>query len=67
MNKYLIILTAPSMHLMNQSDNFIEPYVVKSTEEDIGNYVDNFLTRKFALDYKVPLADVRILAASIVK
>lgn len=67
MKKYLVILTAPSMHLMNQPDNYIKPYIVKSNEKSIGDYVDNFLMRKFALDYKVPLADVRIISASLLK
>lgn len=67
MKKYLVILVAPSMHFMNDSDNYTCPYIVNATEDTISEIVDERLMRKFALDYKVPLVDVRILAASIIK
>jgi hypothetical protein len=68
MDKYLIILTAPSMHFMNEDDNYIEPYILsfkKGTSlSRVGEYVDEVLTRKFCWQYSVALADVRILAAA---
>ena len=67
MKKYLVILTAPSMHFMNDPDNYVCPYIVKATEDTISEIVDEKLMRKFSLDYKVPLVDVRVLAASIIK
>lgn len=49
MDKYLVILTAPSLHLMNESENYTEPFIIsfpKNTEkEKVGNYVDERLMR----------------------
>ena len=71
MDKYLIILTAPSMHFMDEDDNYIEPYILsfkKGTSLDrVGEYVDEVLTRKFCWQYSVFLSDVRILAAAKIK
>lgn len=67
MKKYLVILMAPSMHFMNDPDNYICPYIVNATDDTISEIVDEKLMRMFALDYKVPLVDVRVLAASIIK
>lgn len=67
MRNYLIILTAPSMHFMEDPIVYTKPYIVKATQDTITNIVDEKLMRSFALEYKVPLVDVRILAASIIK
>lgn len=66
--KYLVILTAPSLHLMNEPENYTETYIVQGSNiDDVGMYVDEKLMREFALKYKVALNDVRILAAAKVK
>lgn len=71
MNKFLVILAAPSMHFFGQEDNYIEPYIVEFTKEttmeQITQYIDEKLMRKFSLDYSVSLKDVRIVAAARVK
>lgn len=68
MNKYLIGLTAPSLCLMNQPENYIEPYIVEANNlDELGQYVDNYLMRKFALDFKVALSNVKILFASKIR
>lgn len=71
MNKYLVILAAPSLHLPNDPQNYIEPYVLNFDSDKgevyISKYVDEILMRKFALDYSVALSDVRILAAAKIK
>ena len=68
MNKYLIGLAAPSLGLMNDPPHYIKPYVVESnTLEDLGSYVDEKLTRKFALEFNTALSDVEILFAAQIK
>ena len=67
MNKYLVILTAPSMRFMNEKYNYSKAYVVESTENEISNYVDEKLMRLFALDCKVAVSQVRVLAAALIK
>ena len=71
MDKYLIILTAPSFHFVNEPDDYIEPYIVsfaKGTSLDrVGEYVDEILMRKFSWQYSVALSDIRILAAAKIK
>lgn len=71
MDKYLVILTAPSLHLMNEPANYIEPYVLEfkrgTSLEEIGIYVDEKLTRRFSMQYSVGLKDIRILAAAKIK
>lgn len=71
MDKYLVILTAPSLHLMNEPSDYIEPYIVKFTKgtslERVGKYVDEILIRQFSWQYSVALSDIRILAAAKIK
>ena len=68
MKKYLITLAAPSLGLIHENENYIEPYIVSAENlDDLSFYVDNKLMRKFALDYKVALSDVRILFATALK
>lgn len=71
MDKYLVVLAAPSLHLMSEPDNYIEPYMVEfkkgTSLDEIGHYVNEKLMRKFSLQYSVGLNDVRILAAARVK
>lgn len=71
MEKYLIILTAPSLHLINEPPYYTEPYVLsfkKGTSlETIGNYVEEKLMRNFCMKYSIALADVRISAAARLK
>lgn len=71
MEKYLIILVAPSLHLINEASCYAEPYVLsfkKGTPiETITNYIDERLMREFCMKYSVALADVRISAAARLK
>ena len=67
MKKYLVVLTAPSMHFMSDPINHTKAYVVEAEDNTIGEYVDERLMRKFALDYKVKLSEVRILAAGLLR
>lgn len=71
MDKYLIILTAPSLHLVNDPNDYIEPYIISfskgTTLDRVGEYVDEILIRKFSWQYSVALSDVRILAAAKIK
>lgn len=67
MNKYLIVLMAPSMHFMNEKDYYKKAYVVEATADKISNYVDEKLMRLFALDFKIDVSQVRILAAAQIK
>ena len=68
MDKYLVILAAPSLHLISEPTDYIEAYTVefsKGTSLDVvGNYVDERLMRAFSTKYSVGLNDVRILAAA---
>lgn len=68
MEKYLITLAAPSLGLLFEPEFYIEPYIVEANDlDELGNYVDNKLMRKFSLDFKVDLDKVRILFAAKVK
>ena len=55
------------MHFMNDPINHTKAYVVEAEDNVIGGYVDEKLMRKFALDYKVQLSEVRILAAGLLR
>lgn len=66
MKKYLVILTAPSMHMMNEPYDYIKPYII----QDNGHLIDDInerLMRYFALEFKVPLKDVNILSMAAIK
>ena len=71
MDRYLVILTAPSAHLLNEEDNYIEPYEVQfekgTSLEEIGTFIDEKLMRKFSLIHNVALNSVKILAAARIK
>lgn len=68
MDKYLVILAAPSLHLISEPTDYIEAYTVefsKGTSLDtVGDYVDERLMRAFSIKYSVGLDEVRILAAA---
>ena len=68
MNKYLVGLTAPSLGLMSDPPNHIKSYVVEAEDlNSLGNYIDNKLTRKFALEFSSTLSEVKILFAAKIK
>ena len=68
MNKYLVILTAPSLGLWEQPYDYIHPYLVSAnSNKEVHEYIDDKLSRKFSLDYKVPLTSVETIFVSKVK
>lgn len=71
MEKYLVILSAPSLHLINEAENYIEPYIIEFKKETpwekIVEYVDERLMRAFSLQYSVELSKVSIYAAAKLK
>lgn len=68
MKRQLVILAAPSRGYMHESNSYIEPYLVTfSDANELENYVNEKLTRKFSLKYKVALSDVQILFTAPLK
>lgn len=68
MKKQLVILTAPSLGYMNENSDYIEPFLVSfSNSDELANYINEKLIRKFALKYKVALSDVKILFTAPLK
>lgn len=68
MNKYLVTLTAPSLGLMDQPLDYIKPYIIEADGLDsLGEYIDEKLMRKFALEFNVSLPSIKILFASGIK
>lgn len=68
MKKFIVTLTAPSVGLIGEGDNYFEPYIVEAPNlDELSRYVDNKLMRKFAITHRVSLSDVRILFAAVVK
>ena len=65
--KYLIILTSPSHHLMNEPQDFFEPYTFKASTKDEFNYLVEKAERNFCKKYNIPLANITHLLTYKVK
>lgn len=57
MNSYLIAFVSDSHRLMNEPYFYHKVYRITTEEENVKNYED-YLERKFCLEFKVPLANV---------
>ena len=58
MNKYLIMLTSDSHHLMNEPEYYFKGYIVIAESLEKANEQIEFLQRKFSLTFKVFLNNV---------
>jgi hypothetical protein len=68
MTKYLVILTAPSLGLMDDPYDYFHPYiVVANNEEELNDYIQEKLSRQFSLAYKVSLSSVETIYVSKIK
>lgn len=65
--KYLIIMTAPSRHLMHEPDDFIRPYLVEASDEREFNEKVEYAETLFVKEYNVPRASVQLLLKYKVK
>lgn len=57
MEKYVIVLTAPSHHLMNDPSDYFKAYEIECKEDEIDYYVE-LKQREFCLNFKVALSSV---------
>lgn len=60
MQKYLIILTAPTLHFMFDPDDYFEPYVVNTIPESLNYWIEK-AERHFCKKHNVPLASIQLL------
>ena len=65
--KYLVILTSPSHHLMDEPQDFFEPYIFNAASNNEFDYLVEKAERNFCKKYNIPLADISLLLTYKVK
>lgn len=60
MQKYLIILTAPTLHFMFEPDDYFEPYLISATTENLNYWIEK-AERVFCKKHNVPLSTIQLL------
>ena len=66
MNEYVIVLTAPTAHMIFDDADYFKAYRIKCAEEDFADAVER-KQREFSLEFKVSLPDVEHLLTYKVK
>ena len=65
--KYLIILTSPSHHLLDEPQDFFEPYTFIASSENEFDYWVEKAERDFCQKYNVPLINITHLLTYKIK
>ena len=66
-NKFIVILTSPSHHLMSEPDDYIEAFTIEADTKENFNFEVEKLSRQFSLKYKVMLEKVQLLLTYKIK